>query len=135
MSLPLTARTEAGARLLALASVLADDLATSFPHAGIATLREAGYFRAPIPHAHGGLGVESVEDLVIASSRLAQGDASVAIGVNMHLVAVRNMVRRWRMAVAAGRREAAAGMAAGLRAIVDDDVVLAAAISEPGQDI
>ena len=44
-----------------------------------------GYFTAPIPIEHGGLGVLSVHDLVVASSRLARGDASVAIGVNMHL--------------------------------------------------
>src|SRR4051794_37813166 len=144
MSLPLTPRTEAGGRLLALAAVLADDLATraaahdrtaSFPHAAVETLRDAGYFSAPIPRAHGGLDVDGVQDLVIASSRLAQGHASVAIGVNMHLVAVRNMVRRWRMAGAAGRRGPAAGMAAALRDIVRDRSVLAAAISEPGQDL
>ena len=32
--------------------------------------------------------MSSVHDLVVASSRLARGDASVAIGVNMHLIAV-----------------------------------------------
>ena len=44
-----------------------------------------GYFAAPIPEVFGGLGVDSAHDLLVASSRLARGDASVAIGVNMHL--------------------------------------------------
>ena len=66
---------------------------------------------APAPVELGGLGVSSVHDLVVASSRLARGDASVAIGVNMHLVAVMALERRRAMAAAAGtaRREAAFG--------------------------
>ena len=54
----------------------------------------AGYFVAPVPAPLGGLGVSSVHDLVVASGRLARGDASVAIGVNMHLVAVLRLARR-----------------------------------------
>src|SRR5204863_1446542 len=116
MTMELTARTSAGAALVALAERLAADLAGrsaehdrdgSYPHPSIGSLREARYFTAPIPAELGGLGVSSVHDLVVASGRLARGDASVAIGVNMHLVAVMAMVRRWRMARAAGdeRRE------------------------------
>ncbi len=144
MFLELRARTEAGANLIALAEHLADDFATraaahdrdaTFPHASIAALKDAGYFAAPIPCEFGGLGVDPVEDLVVASSRLARGDASVAIGVNMHLAAVRNMVRRWRMAVAADRRGAAEAMATSLQAVARDGVVLAAAVSEPRQDL
>ena len=91
----LTAKTETGARLVRLAETLAEELATraaqhdreaSFPHASIDALKRAGYFAAPIPAEHGGLGATSVHDVVVASSRLARGDASVAIGVNMHLV-------------------------------------------------
>jgi alkylation response protein AidB-like acyl-CoA dehydrogenase len=98
-------------------------------------LRGAGYFAAPIPVELGGLGVGSAHDLVVASSRLARGDASVAIGVNMHLVAVLNMERRRRVAVAAGSDRRAGAFAASLERIVQDGVVLAAAISEPGQDL
>jgi alkylation response protein AidB-like acyl-CoA dehydrogenase len=144
MSMELTARTAAGARLLALADALAHDFATraadhdragTYPHASIDALRDAGYFAAPIPEAHGGLGVESVHDLVVASSRLARGDASVAIGVNMHLAAVLNMVRRWRVAVAGGHVHRAAAFASSMQALVRDRVVLAAAVSEPKQDL
>lgn len=72
---------------MALAARLADVLATdapahdragSYPFAGIEALRDARYFAAPIPEELGGLGVNSVHDIVVASSCLARGDASVA---------------------------------------------------------
>jgi alkylation response protein AidB-like acyl-CoA dehydrogenase len=140
----LTAKTEAGARLVGLAESLADELATraalhdreaSFPHASVDALKRAGYFRAPIPAEHGGLGVTSAHDVVVASSRLARGDASVAIGVNMHLVILMNIVRRWQIAVAAGDERRAGIFGASMDAIARDGVVIAAAISELGQDL
>jgi alkylation response protein AidB-like acyl-CoA dehydrogenase len=81
------------------------------------------------------LGVSSAHDLVVASSRLARGDASVAIGVNMHLAAVLNMERRRQVAVAARQERRARGFAASLEQIARNGVVLAAAISERGQDL
>ena len=140
----LTANSEAGARLVRLAEALADDLATragvhdrdaSFPHESIDALKGCGYFTAPIPVEHGGLGVESVHDLVVASSRLARGDASVAIGVNMHLVLLLNIVRRRQIAVAAGEERRARRFGAWLEDVVRDGVVMAAAISERSQDL
>jgi alkylation response protein AidB-like acyl-CoA dehydrogenase len=144
MPIELTARTEAGARLVAIAEELAEDLAAraaehdregTYPFEAIDALKAAGYFAAPIPVELGGLGVSSAHDLVVASSRLARGDASVAIGVNMHLMAVLNMERRHRAAVATGADRRARAFAASLEQIVRDRVVLAAAISEPGQDL
>jgi len=140
----LTATTETGARLVRLAETLAEELAThasehdrdaSFPHEGIDALKRAGYFTAPIPVEYGGLGVTSVHDVLVASSRLARGDASVAIGVNMHLVVVLNIVRRWQTAVAAGDVRRVAAFGGWLKGIVLDGVVMAAAISEHGQDL
>ncbi|MEZ5102729.1 MAG: acyl-CoA dehydrogenase family protein [Thermoleophilia bacterium] len=144
MSFTLQPRTDPGRPLVALAERLADRLAAtaerhdrdrSYPFESIDALRRARYFAAPVPAELGGLGVESVHDVVVASSRLARGDASVAIGVNMHLTALLNVVRRYRMAVAAGNERRAAAFGASLRAIVDDGVVMAAAISEPNQDL
>jgi alkylation response protein AidB-like acyl-CoA dehydrogenase len=66
---------------------------------------------------------------------LARGDASVAIGVNMHLVAVLNMERRRQVAAADGAERRARAFAASLEQIALDGVVLAAAISERGQDL
>jgi L-evernosamine nitrososynthase len=140
----LTPRTPAGAHLCALAGELARDFADhaaahdrdgSYPYESVAALREAGYFAAPIPTEFGGLGVESLFDLIVASSILARGDASVAIGVNMHLIAVANISRRWRMAVASGRDRSAAGLAGAMRDIAEKRSVFAAAISEPQQDL
>jgi alkylation response protein AidB-like acyl-CoA dehydrogenase len=140
----LTAKTEAGARLVRIAEALADDFASraaihdreaSFPHAGIDALKRAGYFTAPIPAERGGLGVTSVHDLVVGSSRLARGDASIAIGVNMHLIVLLNIVRRWQAAVAAGNERRAAAFGASMDAVARDGVVIAAAVSELGQDL
>jgi alkylation response protein AidB-like acyl-CoA dehydrogenase len=140
----LTAHTDAGARLVAIAEALSEDLAAraaehdregSYPFEAIDALKAAGYFAAPVPVELGGLGVSSAHDLVVASSRLARGDASVAIGVNMHLVAVLNMERRRQVAVAAGDERRARGFGSSLQQIARDGAVLAAAISEPGQDL
>jgi alkylation response protein AidB-like acyl-CoA dehydrogenase len=144
MPIELTAHTAAGARLVAIAEDLSEKLATraaehdrdgSYPFEAIDALKATGYFAAPVPVELGGLGVWSAHDLVVASSRLARGDASVAIGVNMHLVAVLNMERRRQVAVAAGAERRARGFASSLERIARDGVVLAAAISERGQDL
>jgi alkylation response protein AidB-like acyl-CoA dehydrogenase len=144
MPIEITARTTTGATLVALAEELSEqfaahaaehDLAGTYPFEAIDALKAAGYFAAPVPLELGGLGVDSAHDLVVASSRLARGDASVAIGVNMHLVAVLNMERRRQVAAAAGRERRARGFASSLERIARDRVVLAAAISERGQDL
>jgi alkylation response protein AidB-like acyl-CoA dehydrogenase len=140
----LTAHTDAGARLVAIAEDLAGRFAAraadhdrdgTYPFEAIDALKAAGYFAAPVPVELGGLGVSSVHDLVVASSRLARGDASVAIGVNMHLVAVLTMARRHEVAVAAGAERRADAFAVTLKRIRLDGVVLAAATSERGQDL
>jgi alkylation response protein AidB-like acyl-CoA dehydrogenase len=144
MPIELTARTESGARLVAIAETLSPQLAShaaehdrngSYPFEAIDALKAAGYFAAPVPVALGGLGVSSAHDLVVASSRLARGDPSVAIGVSMHLVAVANMEWRRQVAVASGAERRARAFAASLEQIARDGVVLAAAISERGQDL
>jgi L-evernosamine nitrososynthase len=144
MPIELSAHTEAGGRLVAAAELLSEQLAASaaehdrdgsYPFEAIDLLKAAGYFAAPVPIELGGLGVSSAHDLVVASSRLARGNASVAIGVNMHLVAVHNMERRRQVAVASGDERRAGAFALGLERIAREGVVLAAAISERGQDL
>jgi alkylation response protein AidB-like acyl-CoA dehydrogenase len=144
MPIELAAHTDPGGRLVAAAEELSEELALraaehdrdgTYPFEAIDALKAAGYFAAPVPAELGGLGVSSAHDLVVASSRLARGDASVAIGVNMHLVAVLNMERRRQVAVAAGTERRARGFASSLERIAREDVVLAAAVSERGQDL
>jgi alkylation response protein AidB-like acyl-CoA dehydrogenase len=144
MPIELKAQTDRGARLVAIAEELSGELADraaehdregTFPFEAIESLSAARYFAAPVPIELGGRGVSSAHDLVVASSRLARGNASVAIGVNMHLVAVLNMERRRQVAVASGAERRARAFASGLEEIASDGVVLAAAISEPGQDL
>jgi alkylation response protein AidB-like acyl-CoA dehydrogenase len=144
MPIELTAHTDTGAHLVSIAEELSEQLATraqehdrdrTYPFEAIEALKAARYFAAPVPVELGGLGVSSAHDLVVASSRLARGDASVAIGVNMHLAAVHNMERRLQVAVAAGQERRARGFAGSLEQIARDGVVLAAAISERGQDL
>ncbi len=144
MMLELTAHTPSGHRLVTIAEELSAEFATraaehdrdrTYPFEAIDALKAAGYFAAPIPAELGGLGVDSAHDLLVASSRLARGDASVTIGVNMHLVAVLNMQRRYQAALASGNERRARGFAASLREIAEEKLVLAAAISESGQDL
>jgi alkylation response protein AidB-like acyl-CoA dehydrogenase len=144
MPMELTAKTAAGAELVAIAERLAQDFAGraaahdrdgSYPFESIDSLRHTGYFAAPVPDELGGLGVSSVHDVIVASGRLARGDASVAIGVNMHLVIVLSLARRWRMARAAGNARREQAFARSLRRIACDGVVMAAAMSERGQDL
>jgi alkylation response protein AidB-like acyl-CoA dehydrogenase len=144
MTFELQAKTEPGARLVALAEALAEDLAAraathdregSYPFAGIDALKRAGYFVAPIPVELGGLGVASMHDAAVASSRLARGDASVAIGVNMHLAVLLAIRRRYDKARAAGNERRAGAFGAFLERIARDGVVLATAVSERNQDL
>jgi len=136
VSLALTARTEPGERLVALAETLAAEIAPhaaahdrdgSYPHGSADRLAAAGYYAAPIPEHLGGMGVDCLHDIVVASSRLARADASLAIGVNMHMAALTNMVGMYR----AGAEK----LAPALERIARDGVRLAAAVSEPGQDL
>ena len=143
MPLELTARTETGARLVALAEQLANEIAphaaqhdrdASFPFESFETLKRNGYFTAPVPEELGGLGVVSLHDLVVAQSRLARGDAALAIGVNMHFVLVLSSAQRWELARANGDERRLRGFGEALEEVAKG-TVLAAAISEPAQDL
>jgi alkylation response protein AidB-like acyl-CoA dehydrogenase len=144
MPLELTARTDSGARLVALAERLASEIGPcaadhdrdgSFPFDSLASVKQSGYLAAPIPEQLGGLGVASVHDLLVASSRLARGDAALTLGVNMHLVFVLNVARRWQIATAAGDERRARAFGETLEEIARDGTVFASAGSERRQDL
>ncbi len=144
MPFELTARSEPGGRLVSLAETLAEEIApraaahdrdASFPFDSFSILKESGYFIAPIPEGLGGLGVTSLHDVVVASSRLARGDAALTLGVNMHFAYLINVVNRWQTAVAAGDERRAGAFGGTLERIARDGTVFAAAGSEVGQDL
>jgi alkylation response protein AidB-like acyl-CoA dehydrogenase len=144
MPAELTARTAEGRDLVATAERLAEDFASraaahdregTFPFESVDTLRRTGYLAAPVPSELGGLGVSSVHDVIVASGRLARGDASVAIGVNMHLVVVLNLARRWSMARASGNERRERAFAASMERLVGGELVISAAQSERSQDL
>jgi alkylation response protein AidB-like acyl-CoA dehydrogenase len=144
MTLQLHARTEPGRHLVALASALADEIRPraafhdkngSFPFESLAAVKRSGYLTAPIPEHLGGLGVTSLHDLLVASSRLAHGDAGLALGVNMHLVLVSSLLRRWQAAVVEGNERRIEAFGETLAGIARDGLVLGTAISEPAQDL
>ncbi|MFN0091754.1 MAG: acyl-CoA dehydrogenase family protein [Acidimicrobiales bacterium] len=141
----LRAATAAGEDMVAAASRFAEEFAAGalahdrdgrFAVEHLDKLRADGYLATPVPAQFGGGGVDSVHDLLVASSRLARGDAATAIGVNMHLSIVVNTARSWRVAVERWDERRVEAMAGRLRRIVAEDVVLAAAASEPSpQDL
>jgi alkylation response protein AidB-like acyl-CoA dehydrogenase len=144
MKFQLEAITEPGRRLVLLAEDLAADFATraaqhdregSFAHENVGALRRTGYLAAPIPLECGGMGVESVHDLLVASTRLARGDASTTIGVNMHLGNALRQVRGWRRALAAGDPARAATFAGAIERIAAGEMVIAAGITEAGREL
>jgi alkylation response protein AidB-like acyl-CoA dehydrogenase len=144
MPFELTARTDAGGRLVALAGGLASEIGPrapdhdrdgSFPFDSFVAIKRSGYLAAPVPEPLGGLGVTSVHDLLVASSRLARADAALTLGVNMHLVFVLNVARLWQMAAASGDERRAGAFAATLEQVARADTVFASAVSEPQQDL
>lgn len=95
-----TTDADRSARLVQLAGELADDFATradehdrnnSFPFENFEKLKAAGYTALPIPTELGGLG-GTLLDFCRCQERLAQGCASTALAVNMHLFAIGTMM-------------------------------------------
>jgi alkylation response protein AidB-like acyl-CoA dehydrogenase len=94
MSRPLSARTEAGARMVELAEEHAADFATraaehdaanTFVAENFVAMKKSGFLASTAPVESGGLGVDSLHDMTVAVSRLARGCPATAIAANMHL--------------------------------------------------
>ena len=97
------------------AGAVAHDRDATFATEHLDRLRDDGFLYAPVPSELGGGGVRSIHDVLVAMSRLARGDASTTIGVNMHLAVLLNVVRRGASPSPAARRTQAAGLEAMLR--------------------
>jgi alkylation response protein AidB-like acyl-CoA dehydrogenase len=100
------------------------DRANSFPRENYDRMQEVGYSALTVPEELGGLGASLLEFLW-AQERLAAGDGSTALAINMHLAPAGSMAERWRRS-RDGRLEEL------LRGIAEGTVILAGATSEPG---
>jgi len=94
VSIELSALTEAGARMIALAEQHATEFASraekydaenTFVRENFDDMRASGFLAGTAPASAGGLGVESLHDMTVAVSRIARGCSATAIAVNMHL--------------------------------------------------
>jgi alkylation response protein AidB-like acyl-CoA dehydrogenase len=143
MNTELQAATEAGRKFVALAEEHAADFATradqhdreaTFPHENIAALQESGFLAGPIPEEFGGLGVQTLHDVVVGMSRLARGCASTAIAANMHMAGAWEMSRiwRWREQARPGMAETVQGL---MRGIAANQIILCGANTEAGTDL
>jgi alkylation response protein AidB-like acyl-CoA dehydrogenase len=92
--------TDRTQRLLDMTAHLADDFATradehdrenTFPFENFEKLKAANYIALPIAEELGGLG-GTLLDFCLCQERLAQGCASTALAVNMHLFALGSMM-------------------------------------------
>lgn len=144
MSYDLQANTEPGHQLVAMAEsfaptflgrVAAHDSEGSFPFESLRELQESGYLYAPIPVEFGGMGVESVHDVLVAASRLARGDAGLTLGVNMHMIMMMTYAQQYRAALATGDEAKATGVGRAMARAASDRMVIAAAVSEPDQEL
>ena len=108
------------------------DREASFPKENIAALGGDSVMSAPLPEEFGGLGVESVTDLAIGVSRLANGDPATALTVTMHLGPCWAASRSWRQAVLREDRDAVNAFSLLLEAVGHHGCILCGAGTEPG---
>jgi alkylation response protein AidB-like acyl-CoA dehydrogenase len=100
------------------------DRENRFPFENYEELSGSGYLRLTVPEELGGLGA-SLYETVLAQERLAQGDGSTALAVNMHVSPIGQWAGIWRETKDTGLEQLLRDVAAG-------KVVWASLTSEPG---
>jgi alkylation response protein AidB-like acyl-CoA dehydrogenase len=122
--------------LVELAGTLADGFAEragehdregTFPFESYEEMREAGYLGLTVPEELGGRGA-SLYELILAQERLAMGDGSTALAVNMHVSPIGQLASLWR---SSGDER----LADVLRRAADGRLVYASMSAEPGDPI
>ena len=140
---PMMPTSDAGKRYVALAEEHAKDFATraaehdrqgSFPFENFRAMQQSGVMAAMVPEQFGGLGVESVHDMVVGVSRLGHGDGSTALAANMHIVAGRLISDAWKAANAAQDLRAASACEGLLQQISAGEVIVTLLGTESGTD-
>jgi alkylation response protein AidB-like acyl-CoA dehydrogenase len=119
-----------------LAGRLADEFAeraaehdrdASFPFENYDRMREEGYLGLTVPEELGGMGAGLLE-LILAQERLAAGDGSTALAVNMHVSPIGQLASLW-------RERGDERLADVLRRAADGRLVYASMSAEPGDPI
>jgi alkylation response protein AidB-like acyl-CoA dehydrogenase len=122
--------------LVELAGGLADRFAeraaehdrdATFPFENYDEMREAGYLGLTVPEELGGRGA-TLHELILAQERLAMGDGSTALAVNMHVSPIGQLASLWR---SSGDER----LADVLRRAADGRLVYASMSAEPGDPI
>jgi len=122
--------------IVELAGRLADEFAEraaehdrdgSFPFENYERMREEGYLGITVPEELGGMGA-GLYDLILAQERLAAGDGSTALAVNMHVSPIGQLASLWR---ASGDER----LAEVLRRAADGRLVYASMSAEPGDPL
>lgn len=144
MSFELLPTTSAGERFVRLAEQHAADFSgraekhdreASFPFENFKELQKSGFMAAPAPVECGGLGVDSLYDLMVGMSRLARGDASTAIAANMHTAGTAVVVRLMKRAGASGDGKLVDFLQGLLRKVGAGEVVMCFPTTEAGTDL
>jgi alkylation response protein AidB-like acyl-CoA dehydrogenase len=122
--------------LVDLAGALADRFAeraaqhdrdATFPFENYDDMREAGYLGLTVPEELGGRGA-TLGDLILCQERLAMGDGSTALAVNMHVSPIGQLASLWR---SSGDER----LADVLRRAADGRLVYGSMSAEPGDPI
>ena len=103
------------------------DRESTFPFENYEEMREAGYLGLTVPEELGGRGA-SLHELILAQERLAMGDGSTALAVNMHVSPIGQLASLWR---SSGDER----LADVLRRAADGRLVYASMSAEPGDPI
>ena len=119
-----------------LAGRLADEFAeraaehdreAAFPFENYERMREEGYLGLTVPEELGGMGA-GLYELILAQERLAAGDGSTALAVNMHVSPIGQLASLWR---GSGDER----LADVLRRAADGSLVYASMSAEPGDPL
>lgn len=144
MTFELFPMTEAGKQFTALAEQHAADFATraekhdregSFPFENFEALDKSGFMAAALPKELGGMGVESIYDIMVGISRLARGDASTAIAANMHITGGSAIVRHMRRCDTNGDDKTATLIRELLQQVAKNKLVMCFPTTEAGTDL
>lgn len=100
------------------------DRENTFPFENYEDMRASGYLNITVPEELGGGGA-SLLDLLLTQERLAMGDGSTALAVNMHVSPVGQWASIW-------RRTGDERLERLLRGVVAGEVIWASLTSEPG---